>query len=428
MQLALRRHQNAILLPPPMREADSTTRRGRRVLTKKPGVRLHFLDGLRALACLYVLLFHASTPHIPYAGELSPFMRFVKLCISCGHFSVVFFIVLSGFSIMLPIARSGSARLNGGIADFARRRARRILPPYYVAVLFSIALIVGYNFISRRSGLGPPVVDNALSPGSIVSHLFLVHNLRFDWAFRINGPLWSVATEWQIYFLFALVFLPLWRRVGLLSLIAAWVVGLLPFFLLPPAANFFWASPWFMGSFMFGVWGAALAFDPARQQSWWRLRAPWAVFAGLCFVGILVLLFTGRTETWSLPLVDFIVTLFAFCLINACTQRTRMSVEGESSSWLLRILGSKPLVYLGGFSYSLYLVQHPVLRLAEKIVAKLTKSVDSNIQIHLLIVVPITIAVAWLFAELFERPFTSGGLLLPALRRRVFGVTPQSTS
>ncbi len=388
------------------------------MLTKAPGVRLHFLDGLRGLACLYVLLFHASTPHIPYSGELSPGMKFLVRCLSCGHFSVVFFIVLSGFSIMLPIARSGHSRLNGGLREYARRRARRIMPPYYVAVVLSIGLIAAYNFISRRHAVGTPVVDDALGAGPIISHFLLLHNVRFDWAYRINGPLWSVATEWQIYFAFALVLLPLWRRVGsALTTLFAWLVGMAPFFLLPPDANYFWASPWFLGSFMFGVWGAVIGFSPSHAGSWLRTRVPWAALSWLCFGVIVLLVWSGRSESWSLPVVDVVVSAFAFFLINACADRSVNWPAGKSSL-VLRVLGSKPLVYLGGFSYSLYLVQHPVLRLAEKVVARFTTTYDANIQVHLLVVVPITVGVAWLFAELFERPFTSGGVILPALRRR----------
>ena len=169
--------------------------------TSKLSGRLHFLDGLRGLACFYVLLFHASSPHIPYPGEaLGSAADFVRTCISRGHFSVVFFIVLSGYSIMLPIARAGTNQLNGGFANYARRRARRIfLPPYLVALrLGSAALIVVYNAISRRHAVGAPVVDDALSVGSVVGTSFSSTILSFDWAFRINGPLWSVATEWQI--------------------------------------------------------------------------------------------------------------------------------------------------------------------------------------------------------------------------------------
>jgi len=388
--------------------------------TSKSGPRLHFLDGLRGLAAFYVLLFHASKPNIPYGGELSRWMKFVCLCLSCGHFSVVFFIVLSGFSIMLPIARSGVWRLNGGLADYARRRARRIFPPYYAALILSIGLIVTYNVISRHGNVGSkPVVEDALSVGSVVSHVLLVHNWSFDWAYRINGPLWSVATEWQIYFAFAFVLLPLWPRVGgAAMLLLTWVVTSLPFFLLPPNHNYWWACPWFTGSFVFGMWGASIGFAEGYRDSWLRNKAPWATLSLLTFAVIVALVATGRADSWSFPSVDVIVSAFAFCLINACVTRTARPSQG-SPSLLLRVLGSKTLVALGAFSYSLYLIQHPVLRLAEKVVAKLTSSHDTNIQFHLLVVVPITVAVGWLFAEFFERPFTSGGLILPAIRKRI---------
>jgi peptidoglycan/LPS O-acetylase OafA/YrhL len=387
--------------------------------TTKLSGRLHFLDGLRGLACFYVLLFHASSPHIPYPGELGPVMHFVRTCVSRGHFSVVFFIVLSGYSIMLPIARAGTQQLNGGFANYARRRGRRILPPYFVALLGSAALIVVYNAISQRQALGTPVVDDALSAGSVVSHLLLVHNVSFDWAFRINGPLWSVATEWQIYFVFALLLLPLWRRTNsAVAVVAAWLLGSLPFFLLPASKNLFWAAPWFLGSFVLGAWGACVGSSPSYQGSWWQKRAPWGSFAWLAFVVIVALVATGRADSWNMPLVDLIVSLFALFIINACADRTTNLPSGDQT-WLVRLLSSRALVYLGGFSYSLYLIQHPVLRLAEKVVAKLTSTHDANIQVHLIVVVPITIAVAWLFAELFERPFASGGVLLPAIRRRL---------
>jgi peptidoglycan/LPS O-acetylase OafA/YrhL len=345
-------------------------------------------------------------------------MKFLSLCISRGRFSVVFFIVLSGYSIMLPIARDGTQRLTGGLAAYARRRARRILPPYYVALLMSAGLIVVYNEFTRRHGLDP-VVDDALGAGSVLSHLLLVHNATFAWAFRINGPMWSVATEWQIYFVFALILLPLWRKAGhMVTLAGAWVVGSLPFLLLPADKNFFWACPWFIGSFMFGVWGAVIGFSPSYQHSWLRQRAPWQSLASICFGVIVFLVATGRADSWGYPIVDFIVSLFAFFLVNACAQLLTTSSEAQSSM-LLWALSSRALVYLGGFSYSLYLVQHPVLRLAEKIVGRITSTRNANIAVHLLVVVPATIAVAWLFAELFERPFTSGGIVLPAIRRRI---------
>jgi peptidoglycan/LPS O-acetylase OafA/YrhL len=41
--------------------------------------------------------------------------------------------------------------------------------------------------------------------GGVLSHLVLMHNLRLDWQGQVDGPMWSVATEWQLYFLLPLV-------------------------------------------------------------------------------------------------------------------------------------------------------------------------------------------------------------------------------
>ena len=384
--------------------------------TREPRQRLSFLDGLRGLACLYVLLFHELGVKVEGASELGWPMRTLRAWFGQGHFSVVFFIVLSGFSLMLPVVRSESGDLAGGFTGYMRRRARRILPPYYAAVILSLASILIFNELARRQGVGQPI-EAALSTGSIVSHLLLVHNFAFDWAYRINGPLWSVATEWHIYFVFALLLLPLWRKAGSLPVVlVAWAVGCLPQLLLSPDENFFWAAPWFLGSFALGIWGADIGFSPRHENSWLRNRAPWATLSVAFLAAIVVIVSTGRADTWPLPATDFFVSMFAFCIINACVARSRRS---QQKSWMLEFFGSRTLAYIGGFSYSLYLVQHPLLRLSEKMVGRLSVSYESNLQIHLVFVTPLVIALAWIFAEVFERPFTTGGVLLPALGRRL---------
>src|SRR5438067_7057279 len=101
---------------------------------------LDFLDGLRALAAIYVLLHHAWLQiwewHLP-----GPFTRRLTGWLYFGHFGVVVFIVLSGFCLMLPVVR-GDGTLRGGAKTFFQRRALRILPPYYVAIGLSLVLIV----------------------------------------------------------------------------------------------------------------------------------------------------------------------------------------------------------------------------------------------------------------------------------------------
>jgi len=375
--------------------------------------RLHFLDGLRGLAGLYVLLFHEATAKVEGDDVLSPPLQLLQGFLKEGRHSVVFFIVLSGFSLMLPIARSGASVLVGGFRRYLYRRARRILPPYYAALFFSLAMVIAYNKLGAHSdGTGP--LDAALRPGAIVSHLFLVHNLSFDWAFRINGPMWSVATEWQIYFLFGLLLLPLRRFIGGgATVLIAWIVSSLPTFLLPVEMNLWWASPWFVGSFALGMYGADIGFLPSAGAP--RRPLPWVALTWLSF--LCVALIAVVEPSWPYPAIDLPVSLFAFCWINAGVQLTNRGAEQKSL--MLRVLGSRALVYLGGFSYSLYLVQHPLLRLSEKVFNHLELSRDANLVLHLLVVTPVVMAVAWVFSELFERPFTSGGTLLPALRRQM---------
>jgi peptidoglycan/LPS O-acetylase OafA/YrhL len=134
---------------------------------------------------------------------------------------------------------------------------------------------------------------------------------------------------------------------------------------------------------------------------------------------------TGLDARIGYPVIDLIVSVLAFCLINACGQHFRSQATGLQGLFA-RILSSRALVYIGGFSYSLYLMQHPVLRLTERVLGRIPVGYDAQIAIHLLVDSALVMGVAWLFSELFERPFTSGGLLLQALQRRLRRPAPAS--
>ena len=135
-----------------------------------------------------------------------------------GHSAVAVFIVLSGFSLMIPVVKHG--RAPGGVPGYIARRARRILPTYYAALAFSLLLIWYFPPLSRTDD---PRWEHALPAFSfrsaILPHLLLVHNLKGWWAMRIDPPMWSVATEWQIYFLFPAL-LAAWRRWGVSAMVA----------------------------------------------------------------------------------------------------------------------------------------------------------------------------------------------------------------
>src|SRR2546429_8956541 len=95
--------------------------------------RIAGLDGVRGLAALYVVVNHIFMRAFPgYPADTAPFWAgwFIY-----GRFAVVVFIVLSGLSLTLAPARSGW-RLDA-VSRFARRRAWRVLPPYWAALALS---------------------------------------------------------------------------------------------------------------------------------------------------------------------------------------------------------------------------------------------------------------------------------------------------
>lgn len=374
----------------------------------RTGVRYHYLDGIRGLSAMYVLLFHSLTISVPQEDQaLSPVMRSIRSIFGYGHFAVAVFIVLSGFSLMLPLARAHTTELRNGFGHYMYRRCRRVMPPYYAALALSIAAILASSVVLGETSES---ADEALSRGSVISHLFLVHNLNSDWVYRINGPMWSVATEFQIYLLFPLVLLPLWRRIGpVATVVAAWGAAYVLHFSLPDDANFSWAAPWFVGSFAAGMWGAMWAMDRAEDGG---DETPWGKIS-LGFLGVLVLILAAGGGSWPLPILDAIVTAFAVAWVLACMARNTNGVD----SLMNRTLGAPSMVMLGAFSYSLYLLQHPFLRLTEALLGRTDASFEVILWIQLLVGTPIIMLASWFFAEIFEMPFTTGGTIWPRIKR-----------
>lgn len=361
---------------------------------------LGHLDGLRGLAALFVVLHHTWLTVWPslYAtpssavGSATRFLAF-------GHFAVVVFIVLSGFCLALPIARSG--RLEGGVRGFLRRRARRLLPPYYAS--FALSLLLVWTLIGRRTGthwdISVPVdwhgyTGNGLLLGDILG------------GGQINHVWWSVALEWQIYLVFPLL-VACWlvfgaAAAGVLGFALA-AAGWLLVTVVPAVGPFQLAGsmPWFLGLFTFGMLAAAIVGrgTPMARTLWeWdRWHAVAAFLAGgivaVCAVG-------GRITVFAhLPWMDLAVGAATACAILASCRS-----EGR----LRRVLGWRPLVAVGGFSYSLYLIHAPLLQVLWQYELRPFGLDESQTFILLALVgLPLLVGASYLFFLAFERPFLS---------------------
>lgn len=350
-----------------------------------PVARLPFLEGLRGLAALYVVLGHICFLADParllgHADRAPVSLQALMRPFQFGHLAVASFIVLSGFCLELSLF----SRTDGvvtSVGKFYKRRAWRILPAYYACLLFSI--IVCQTVTAHQVDLArflPVTRENVLA------HVFLIHNYSESWMYKINGVLWSIALEAQLYVLFPLLALSIvkfgkrWTLAG----VVAFSLAVMQF--IPRAPKLY---PWFLPLFVLGMASAHLAFRPKRGYSF-KPAAGWLGVA----VGVWIV---WKSIAAGDPLapgdagMGIIVASICF-LLTACEQ-----------GWLMRILSWRPLAGLGAFSYSLYLMHHPILQ----IVYALRKVTGEGpiLQYLLLIGLPVVLISTYLFSLVFERPF-----------------------
>jgi peptidoglycan/LPS O-acetylase OafA/YrhL len=378
-------------------------------------LRLGFLDGLRGLAALYVLNHHilhdVGWRHYSVGDWPRPIAAVINL-MTYGHFAVGLFIVLSGFCLMLPVLRSPGHDVPGGFAGFFARRARRILPAYYATLAFSLALI--WLVPATKYG-GYANFD----PGVILSHVLVVHHLRDEWVYGINGPLWSVGTEWHIYFAFFAVLLPVWRRWG--SAIAVGIgftLGIGVFMLF--STELYRACPWFLGLFALGMAAASIATSQDPGACRWRERR-WPWIAAMVVPTLIVWLiltfrpqwtwYDGESELIGEAVVPMDMLWGAAVASFLVFAGSRIVAGAAARSRVVRLLECKPVVWLGACSYSVYLVHMPLVKLVWAGLKGQGLSRTMNYGVMLVTAVPLTLAVAYLFYRLFEKPFMGRGVV-----------------
>lgn len=370
--------------------------------------KIEFLDGMRAAAMLIVLAFHVLNS-APQNAPASALLHYLQRGVVHGQFGVVVFIVLSGYCLALPVAGSPSGELRGGFRGFIKRRALRILPAYYAALFLSTLLAFTATVVTRNAaGAHHSDFGASLSPFNLITHLFLIHNWWFETAFLLNGEMWSVATEWHIYFVFALLLLPLWRRFGLaVSVVFAYLLGIAPALFLPPAANFYWMRPWYLGLFAIGMAGPILAtwgLGPVRSANRRPVRPPYAPLFALTSVALLVVHVTrGIPISWQF---DTLIALWVFCFIGFLSGGEGAPRNGAVAgirACLLRALESRPMRYLAGISYSTYLTQHIFLKGIEVFGRRYDLSADAIVGLNIVVVIPALLVSAHFFAKVFEQ-------------------------
>jgi peptidoglycan/LPS O-acetylase OafA/YrhL len=347
-------------------------------------VRLVGLDGIRGLAALFVVFNHIFLRAFPgYPVDRAPFWAgwFIY-----GRFAVVVFIVLSGFSLTVSPVRSGW-RL-GPTSRFAYRRAWRILPPYWSALVFSLVMTW---FVLSQPGWPAP------NGKSVVVYGLLIQD-------AVDAPIpnrafWSIAIEAQLYVVLPLLLLMV-RRISAMAMVATVAAIVVTVGVLAPQVPIMNTAlirftPDLGVLFAIGVMAAGTVGASARRKSW-----PWHWIA-LGAAAPVVALIAWKGSVWTIDnlfWVDLAWGPAIGCLLAAVvTDRPRP---------LVRLLDTRPLRSLGSFSYSLYLTHAPiVIAVSYGIVAGRVPPGVPSFFVLTAILIPLTVTFARLFAAVFEIPF-----------------------
>ncbi|MBJ7482878.1 MAG: acyltransferase, partial [Chloroflexi bacterium] len=331
------------------------------------------IEGLRGIAILLVLLFHAGLPWTPG-----------------GFIGVDVFFVISGFLITGKLWRESQQPGGLNIAKFYAWRIRRLLP----AALVAVALISLVGLL-----IAAPLDRSELAADGAASALSIA-NMRFigsvDYFAPTSSPspflhFWSLSVEEQFYLVWpALIVLLTWRGGSSRRLIAALLIGVVASFALSmwltdasPARAFYLLPTrvWQLG--VGGLLALIGVMGTSRRSG------------ALAWVGLAAVAVAGVALTAEMPypgLAALLPTAGAVALLYG----------GAAPSGPARLLAAAPLRFLGKISYSLYLWHWPLLVLPIMFLERALTGVE------IVASVVVAIGISWLSWRFVEQPFRYG--------------------
>ncbi|MBN8291637.1 acyltransferase [Rhodobacter sp. NTK016B] len=337
------------------------------------------IDGLRAVAVLPVIAFHAGFPGF-----------------SGGFVGVDVFFVISGY-LITGILAGDLAAGRYSIARFYERRARRILPALFV--MMAVSAVVAHLLM-----MPPAFKDFSASVFSValfLSNMLFISEVDYFAPSADAVPLlhtWSLAVEEQFYILFPLILWGLWRLGRARSL--AWGVAAITLASLVfsewawrhyPAESFYFlpSRAWELGA------GALCALIPARPGR--------ALREGLGLAGLAAIVVAVVTLDRSVPFPSL------WALLPVGGSVALILSEGSLAA---RLLSWRPIVAIGLVSYSAYLWHNPVF-----VFARAAGDHEPG-TLMMLGLSGLSLVLAWLSWRFVEQPFRTGGARKALLPRR----------
>ena len=280
-------------------------------MTSKNRQRLSELDGLRGIAALAVVVFHYFYQYDSIYGhsfEISQWTRF-------GSYGVHLFFMVSGFVIFWTISKVDHP------LDFIWSRFSRLYPVFWAAVFLTSLVVFTFGLPGRE----PRLTD-------LIVNYFMIHEyLGFK---HVDGVYWTLSLELAFYF-WMLVLLLLDQTRHIEKWLLGWVVS---------AALLTYPG---LGLELPGIWKKFFLLDYIELFA-----------AGICFY--ILRQGKGRPMTY-LVLAASSLSLFAEYPVGiAFSLLLFYAVFYLAITHRLGFLATKPIVFVGTISYSLYLIHQNI--------------------------------------------------------------------
>ena len=325
---------------------------------------------------------------------------FIQTLGSFGYVGVFLFFVISGFCIHLQWTKGQAAGKPYTISfgAFWKRRFRRLYPAYLIALV----LYLGFTAVT----IGVKVTGGFIY--DLVMHVFMLHNFDPKTAYSINGVFWTLAIEEQLYLAYFL----------LLFVRKRWGWG--PTLIVCTAARFAW---FFLSHGVWAIWGIGLPIPEAAASHWltWALGAL-SVEAAFGLIKLprwcynlwvatgFLLLAAGISQVLPVTNKDGFIHRFCWLMLHPAWGLGFFVIVNRvfaaEKEWRRKL--SMPrvidgLAWVGLSSYSLYLTHSLVIMQSWRFVPGNWPALVNAF----LLITPATVAVAWIYYQLCERPFMS---------------------